>query len=268
MHKYIKKIFLFILLVGIVGMCLSLILKNSYMGDAATWFGGCASAIAVLFAYMQFDNADKQLKELKKERDLEYLPELISVSEVKTLYLHPTIETCEKDLEEFKFEIENVGVKAALNITISYYIDDNVEDIKNFISQYSPNEVFNKYDDTPFGEKVEYYNKNWDLRKVTPFDDNVTSENIPFLQKNKTCELTLPFSYLLMVRDYYEEMDYTNDDEFMIERNQFPNLIMELKYEDLQGKQYTKKLEAVINFDGYRRDGNKTYPRVFYNVFN
>lgn len=58
MHKYIKEIF--ILLVGVVGMCLSLILKRSYIGDAATWFGECASTIAVLFAYMQFDNEERK----------------------------------------------------------------------------------------------------------------------------------------------------------------------------------------------------------------
>lgn len=264
MHKYIKEIF--ILLVGVVGMCLSLILKRSYIGDAATWFGGCASTIAVLFAYMQFDNAERQLKEMKKENDLKYLPELTSISKPRSPYLK-TDGIINTTLSRFTFKIRNMGVKAALNIKVSYFVDDNVEDIKKFLSKYSPNGIITKYHDPHGEEMVSYYNKNWPPLRMS-CGNFVNEQNISYLENSKNLELVLPSSYLIMVNDYFEEMNCVKEHKSSNDIEQFPSLKIRLSYEDLQGKHYSKEMEATVKLIGYTSINNKEYPRVLYNVFN
>lgn len=91
--------------IGVAGVVLSLIFDNSHLGDAATWFSGCASASALFFAYMQIDNANETLKEMKKERELSYLPELVSVSKTKRLDLKITSKISEKQLATVTPEI-------------------------------------------------------------------------------------------------------------------------------------------------------------------
>lgn len=289
MHKHIKKffviVFIIILSIGVAGGILSLKFDNSHLGDAATWFSGCASASALFFAYMQIDNANETLKEMKKERELSYLPELVSVSKTKTIDLKITSKIVENqmakvtseitkkqrdrddEIKKFSFKIKNIGMQAALDVSITYFIDDNDKDIKDFLAKHAPKEVFDKYKSID-GEEVEYYNKNWDLRTISPWSNDVISEVKPFLKKEKTCKIEIPSSYLLMVRDYFEEMDYAHDNNFTVTLNPFPRLIMQLNYKNLIGKQYTKKLVATIDYAGYSSENNEFYPKVYFRVFN
>lgn len=71
-----------------------------------------------------------------------------------------------------------------MDISVTYFIDDNDKDIKDFLAKHAPKEVFDKYN-TPCGENVEYYNKDWDLRTISPWTDDITSEIKPFLKKRK-----------------------------------------------------------------------------------
>lgn len=234
---------------------------------------------------------------MKKERELSYLPELVSVSKTKKIDLKITSKIVETQLttvtpeisetqlakftseitkkqrdrddeiKKFSFKIQNIGIQAALDVSITYFIDDNDKEVKAFLAKHAPKEVFDKYK-TPSGEKVEYYNKNWDLRTISPWSDDVTSEVKPFLKKGETCKIGIPPLYLLMVKDYFEEMDYAHNDNFTVTLNPFPRLIMQLNYKNLIGKQYTKKLLAAIDYVGCSSENNEFYPRVHYRVFN
>lgn len=225
---------IFLLVIGItIGMFLGKIQYNAEnMGTLADWVSGLGSLGALIFAYYQINDSNKQtqitLKEMKKEHEDSFRPSIYANDKFKMKIDQNS------QPDNFVFTITNIGKDVAKDITIEKYTCEDIESLKGLFN--NP-----KVEVNLVNEEAIYYEHDNNKSK-NYYTDGHVDDSKHFLYAKEEMKISIPKVYIKALMEYLKEVN-SKDIKQGYFKPTLPSLNMNVKYSDLLNNSYIRKIE-------------------------